>query len=41
MSTSLKQDIYNLNTSSVLTTDVESSEVKHSLPSKVEYVYLY
>jgi hypothetical protein len=41
MSTSLMQDICGLNTPGVLVTDVESSRVKRSLPSEVQYACLY
>jgi hypothetical protein len=41
MSTSLKQDICNLNTPGVLVTDIESSRVKRSLPPEVQYACLY
>jgi hypothetical protein len=41
MSTSLKPDICDLNTPSVLVSDIESSRVKRSLPPEVQYACLY
>ena len=41
MSTSLKQDIYGLNTPGVLVSDAESSQVEHSLLPDVRYACLY
>jgi hypothetical protein len=41
MSTSLKQDICGLTTPGILVTDVESSQVEHSLPPEVQYACLY
>lgn len=41
MSTSLKQDIFNLNTPGVLVTDLESSQVEHSLALELQYTCVY
>jgi hypothetical protein len=41
MSASLKQDICGLNTPGMLISDVESSRVKRSLPSEVQYACLH
>jgi hypothetical protein len=41
MSTSLKQDIYGLNTPGVLVSDVESSRIECGLPPEVQYACLY
>lgn len=41
MLTSLKQDIYSLNTLGILVTDVANSRVEQCLPPDVQYACLY
>jgi hypothetical protein len=41
MSTTLKQDIYNVNAPGVLVTDIESCRVEQCLPPEVQYACLY
>lgn len=41
MSTSLMQDIFGLNTPSILATDIESGQVERSLPPELQYACLY